>query len=184
MVGALVIAGHAVLESVLVILLLAGFASLLQNQLTIKIIGTIGGIVLTYLGGRLIYDLLKGKVENVFLNKQTGPAADTREYPRKLPHAFIGGILVSMSNPYWWIWWASIGLAFMVQYDISFRNPTGLISFMAGHEAGDLAVYWLISAIVALGRRKINDKAYRIVLFFCALVMTGFGLYLGVRPHF
>ncbi len=181
MVGALVIGGHAVLETVLVILLLAGFASLLQNDLTIRIIGTIGGAVLAYLGGRLIFDLFKGRVENVFLNKQAGHRTGTE---RRLPHAFVGGIIISMSNPYWWIWWASIGLAFMVQYDISFRNPAGLISFMAGHEAGDLAVYWLVSLVVALGRRKINEKTYRIVLFICALVMTGFGVYLGLRPHF
>ena len=180
MVGVFVIAGHALLESVLVILLLAGFASLLRNELTIRIIGTIGGIVLVYLGVRLIYDLLKGRVENVFLNKQVG---EKSEAASRLPAAFLGGILISMSNPYWWIWWASIGLAFMVQYDISFRNPIGLISFMAGHEAGDLAVYWLVSIIVALGRRKINERGYAIVLFLCALVMTGFGLYLGIRPH-
>ena len=180
MVGVFVIAGHALLESVLVILLLAGFASLLRNELTIRIIGTVGGIVLVYLGGRLIYDLLKGRVENVFLNKHAGeePHSD-----RRLPGAFWGGILVSMSNPYWWIWWASIGLAFMVQYDISFRNPAGLISFMSGHEAGDLAVYWLVSIVVALGKRKIGGRGYKIVLFVCALVMTGFGLYLGIRPH-
>lgn len=179
-VGVLVIAGHALLESVLVILLLAGFASLLRNELTIRIIGTVGGVVLVYLGGRLIYDLQKGRVENVFLNKHPGEKAASA---RRLPGAFLGGVLISMSNPYWWIWWASIGLAFMVQYDISFRNPVGLISFMAGHEAGDLAVYWLVSIVVALGRRKISGRAYKVVLFACALVMTGFGLFLGIRPH-
>jgi threonine/homoserine/homoserine lactone efflux protein len=182
MVGVFVIAGHALLESVLVILLLAGFASLLRNEVTIRIIGTIGGTVLVYLGGRLIYDLLKGRVENVFLNRHTGEEPDPGP-GRRLPGAFLGGVLISMSNPYWWIWWASIGLAFMVQYDISFRNPVGLIAFMAGHEAGDLAVYWLVSIIVALGRRKISGRAYTIVLFVCALVMTGFGLYLGISPH-
>ena len=98
MVGVFVIAGHALLESVLVILLLAGFASLLRNELTIRIIGTIGGIVLVYLGVRLIYDLLKGRVENVFLNKQVG---EKSEAASRLPAAFWGGILISMSNPYW-----------------------------------------------------------------------------------
>ncbi len=180
MVGVLVIAGHAVLESALVILLLAGFASLLRNEVTIRVIGTIGGMVLAYLGGRLIYDLARGRVGDVFAAGQNTPEGHA---PRRLPRAFIGGIIVSMSNPYWWIWWASIGLAFMVQYDISFRNPSGLIAFMAGHEAGDLAVYWVVSIIVALGRRKISGRAYRVVLLVCAIVMTGFGLYLGIRPH-
>ena len=179
MVGALVIAGHALLESVLVIALLAGFASLLKNQLTIRIIGTVGGAVLVYLGGRLMYDLAKGKVQDVFLNA----GGEEQSAMRRLPHPVLGGIVVSMSNPYWWVWWASIGLAFMAQYDISFRNPVGLLAFMAGHEAGDLAVYWMVSVLVALGRSRINEKAYRIVLFFCSIVMVGFGLIMGLKPH-
>lgn len=210
-VGALVIAGHAILESVLVILLLAGFASLLKSDLTVRIIGAVGGALLVYLGGRLVFDLLKGRVQNVFLNTSVGKghgepiddihldgeASSPRKDPasgggkgtvpaalRKLPHPVVGGILVSMSNPYWWIWWASIGFAFMAQYDINFGNPTGLLSFMIGHEAGDLAVYWLVSILVALGRRRMNDRIYRVVLFVCAAVMIGFGLFLGIKPYF
>ena len=141
--------------------------------------GTVGGAVLVYLGGRLMYDLARGKVQDVFLNAGT----DAPPAMRRLPHPIIGGILVSMSNPYWWVWWASIGLAFMAQYDISFRNPVRLLAFMAGHEAGDLAVYWIVSALVALGRSRINEKAYRVVLFFCGVMMVGFGLFLGIRPN-
>ncbi len=185
MVGALVIVGHAILESFLVIALLAGFASLLKNQLTIRIIGTVGGAVLVFFGGRLMYDLIRGKVRDVFLNSQK---SENSENPpdaamRALPHPIIGGILVSMSNPYWWVWWGSIGLAFMTQYDVSFRNPARLLSFMAGHEAGDLAVYWMVSVLVAIGRTRINERAYRIVLFFCAALMVGFGLFLGIKPN-
>jgi len=95
----------------------------------------------------------------------------------------LGGILVSMSNPYWWVWWATIGGAFMLQYDISFRNWPLLLAFLAGHEAGDLGWYWLVSAIVSLGRRGITDRIYRIVLLACAAVMAGFGVFLGVKPY-
>ena len=210
LVGALVIAGHALLETALVVLLLAGFSALLKSGITIRIIGTVGGAVLVYLGGRLIFDLLRGRVRDVFLNSENearanpdhgeleelpaGPGttdtrganartADTRT-ARRLPHPIVGGIVVSMSNPYWWVWWGSIGLAFMAQYEISFKNWPGLLAFMTGHEAGDLAVYWLVSFLVSLGRNKLKEKTYRIILFVCALIMVGFGLYLGIKPHF
>lgn len=47
-----------------------------------------GHAVPVYLGGRLIYDLLKGKVVDVFLNRHTGESTVTGH---RLPHAFIGG---------------------------------------------------------------------------------------------
>jgi threonine/homoserine/homoserine lactone efflux protein len=188
LVGALVILGHAILESVLVILLLAGFATLLKSDTAIKIIGTAGGAVLVYLGSRLVYDLIRGRVKDVFLNSETGDrallATDSSRTGAKLPHPVLGGILVSMSNPYWWVWWASIGLAFMAQYKISFTNWPGLLAFFAGHEAGDLAVYWLVSFLVSLGKNRLKESSYRVILFACALIMISFGMYLGVKPYF
>lgn len=176
-VGVLVVAGHAILESVLVILLLAGFASLLTNPLTIRIIGSVGGAVLVYLGGRLLLDVIHRRVQNVFGNEE-------QVRKSRLPHPVLGGIIVSMSNPYWWVWWASIGLAFMAQYHVSIRNWPKLLTFLAGHEAGDLAVYWLISFLVAIGRNRIREKAYLLVLLGCAIVMIAFGLYLGIAAQF
>jgi threonine/homoserine/homoserine lactone efflux protein len=91
-----------------------------------------------------------------------------------------GGFLISMSNPYWWVWWASIGFAFMLRYGISFSSWPLLAAFFIGHEAGDFAWYIAVSSLVYLGRKRINDRIYRIVLILCAVVMIGLGAYLGV----
>jgi hypothetical protein len=37
-----------------------------------------------------------------------------------LDNPIIGGIVVSMSNPYLWVWWATIGFAFMVPVCFNF----------------------------------------------------------------
>ena len=73
-----------------------------------------------------------------------------------------------------------MGFAFMLRYDISFANWSSLIAFLIGHEAGDLLWYVLISVLVFLGRRHINIKLYKILLFVCGVLMIGFGLYLGI----
>ena len=178
--GARVIAGHALLEGVLVTLLLAGFSTVLRNPVTARVIGTAGGLFLLAMGARLAMDVIRGRVASPF-------ASPAQERPARsaagVANPILGGVLVSMSNPYWWVWWASIGLAFMLQYDISFRNWPLLLAFFAGHEAGDLGWYWLVSAVVALGRRGITDRIYRIVLLACAAVMAGFGVFLGVSPY-
>jgi threonine/homoserine/homoserine lactone efflux protein len=92
-------------------------------------------------------------------------------------------MLVSMSNPYWWVWWASIGFAFMYQYGVSFRNPPLLIAFFVGHQIGDLAPYWLVSILVSLGRRRLNTRVYHVVLVVCGAVILGFGGYLAVSTY-
>ncbi len=96
-----------------------------------------------------------------------------------LKNPVIGGMLVSMANPYWWIWWATIGLAFMLQFKISSSNISGLIAFFAGHEAGDLAWYLLVSVMAFFGLRYLSRRVYASILVACGIFMIGFGAYLG-----
>jgi threonine/homoserine/homoserine lactone efflux protein len=95
----------------------------------------------------------------------------------------MGGVLVSMSNPYWWIWWATVGFAFMTQYRISFLNWPALLVFVIGHELGDLGWYFTVSVLVFLGKSRINLKVYHLVLLICGIFLAGFGVYLAAKPY-
>jgi threonine/homoserine/homoserine lactone efflux protein len=85
-----------------------------------------------------------------------------------------------MSNPYWWIWWATVGFGFMLQYRISFVNWQGLLFFLIGHEMGDLLWYVMISTLVFMGRHRINERIYKGILIGCSAVIIGFGFFLGI----
>ena len=174
LVGFWVIGGHAALEFLLIVALLVGLSPLLKSPLTIRILGIAGGLVLVFLGGSLVRNVLGGRLPDVF-EQSKGSKNDQK----KISNPFFGGVLVSMSNPYWWIWWASIGFAFMLQHKISLGNWPLLLAFFVGHEAGDLAWYSLVSALVYFGRRKIQGKLYHLVLAICGIFMVGFGIYLG-----
>ena len=178
LIGFIVIGGHALLESLLVIALLLGLSPFLQHPTAIRVIGPVGGLILVLLGGNLILDIARRRVSDVF---ETGKApGNTPSGGLAISSPVLGGIIVSMSNPYWWLWWASIGFAFMLRYRISFSNWPALLVFLLGHEAGDLIWYAGVSTLVFLGRRHINIRVYGIVLFLCGIVMIGFGLFLGV----
>ncbi len=198
LVGAAVISGHAVLEAAVVILLLLGFAPLLRNQTVVRIIGTVGGLCLLLMGAFVLKDVISKRVRLAAAGNSgdTGDkgacgseetAADYRDGAdaeaagrRLLRSPVFGGLLVSMSNPYWWMWWATVGFAFMLRYDLSLSDPLPLFIFFLGHEAGDLAWYFTVSATVHFGRRWLTEKLYRILLSVCAAAMIGFGLYLGI----
>ncbi len=183
--GIWIIIGHAILESALIVVLLLGFSYVLQNIIIIRTIGIAGGMILILFGLSIIRDVYLKKVSTGFLNpdntrdKTPGPSRN-----KSLNNPIVGGILVSMSNPYWWIWWAAIGSAFMIQFDISFSNWPRLLAFFLGHEAGDMAWYLFVSVLAFFGLRHLNRKTYYGILAGCGIFMILFGIYLGVSPFF
>lgn len=181
--GAWIILGHALLEMAIIILMLLGFSFIFKNTLVMRTIGVIGGAVLVLFGISIIKSIWRGEIATDFIQnpEKTGTAAKT-EKPQMFSNPVVGGIFVSMSNPYWWVWWATIGFAFMIQFEVSFNDWTKLLAFFIGHEAGDLAWYLIVSFLTYFSLRRFNRKVYYSILFVCGLFMTLFGVYLGVSP--
>jgi threonine/homoserine/homoserine lactone efflux protein len=84
------------------------------------------------------------------------------------------GVIASAANPYWSIWWATIGLSF-----IALAQPLGVwgvTAFFAGHISSDYAWYGLVSALVAAGRNRLPDGFYKALVGVCAAALGVFGL--------
>lgn len=181
--GLWIITGHAVLEMGIIILLLLGFSFVLKSMVVVRIIGVTGGVILLLFGASIIRDIFKGNISASFLKSSDEPGENHEPIENKgIENPVIGGIMISMSNPYWWVWWATIGFAFMIQFNISFQKWPKLLAFFLGHEAGDLIWYLLVSILAFFGLRHMNQKAYYGILMFCALFMILFGIYLGISP--
>ena len=183
--GLWIITGHALLEMGIILFLLLGFSYILKNIVVVRIIGAFGGLILILFGCSIIRDVGAGRISTRFLNPGEENSAGLHEIDnRGLKNPIIGGITVSMSNPYWWVWWATIGLAFIVQFDISFRQWPKLLAFFLGHEAGDLIWYLIVSSLAYFGMRHVNKKVYYGILAICGIFMILFGIYLGISPFF
>ena len=183
--GIWIITGHALLEIGIIFFLLLGFSFVLKNMIIVRAIGVLGGIILLYFGGSIIRDVMKGKISTSFMDTSMEDQEEAESHHHKtLNNPVVGGIMVSMANPYWWVWWATIGFAFMVQFDVSFQNESKLIAFFLGHEAGDLIWYVFVSVLAYFGLRHLNKKAYYGILILCGLFMIFFGIYLGMSPFF
>ncbi|RKO68209.1 lysine transporter LysE [Desulfofundulus salinus] len=191
--GPLIVLGHALLEGTLVIALALGLASLLTAPVVGRSIAVVGGIFLIYLGWGMARDAWLGRVVlNVGCGQpvQAGPAppgGGPNPGPQKvdpLPagrmHPVLSGILVSLSNPYWTLWWATVGLGYIV---LSLKQGTaGLVSFYGGHILSDLAWYGLVAAAVAGGRRFLTPSIYRGILVSCGAFLVFLGasfIYMG-----
>jgi len=180
LIGALVILGHACIEGFIVVGILKGFSFVLKNGLVVKLIGTFGGGFLIYMGIDIVFKIKKGNFKTPFDANETNSNRYNSE-PKslvKISNPILGGALISMSNPYWWIWWATIGFGFMLQYNISLSNWQGLTSFYFGHEIGDLAWYLTVSSLISIGKKRINEKLYKLLLIICSTIIIGFGIFL------
>lgn len=158
--GPLLIAGHAVLEFSLVAALFLGVAPLLTDNKVISAIGILGGAILIWLAVGMLRSLSHLSLET---------SATPRQGHGRL---IASGILVSLSNPYWSVWWATIGLAYILQARL--WGFPGVVIFFIGHIAADLSWYSLISLSIGKGRRFFNNTIYRWLVGFCALFLILF----------
>jgi threonine/homoserine/homoserine lactone efflux protein len=160
--GPLLIAGHAILEIVLVAILLLGLAPYFQMPFVFVATAISGALILIWMAFNMFRSLPS-------LNISWEGNKQSRNHP------ITSGILMSVANPYWIIWWATIGLGYILyswQYGL-----IGIVFFFAGHISADLIWYSLISAAVARGRSFLNDHLYRAIIAVCAVFLVLFACY-------
>lgn len=165
MVGPLIVLGHGLLEVGLVAAVVLGLGTLLVRDAVVGWIGVAGGAVLVWMAWGMFRSVRGLSLRAV---------ADRGERRR---HPVLAGILASLANPYWAVWWATIGLGYIA---LSLKLGTiGLVAFYCGHILSDLAWYGAISVSLVLGHRLLTDRAYRGLVAACAVFLFGFGLYFG-----
>jgi threonine/homoserine/homoserine lactone efflux protein len=164
--GPLIILGHALLELALVLLLLVGLGAWLHRPLVLGAVGIVGAGLLGWMGFMLLKASRHSKLE---FNPRTHSGLNP----------VLAGVLMSAANPYWLIWWLTIGLGYVL-----FSSKYGLLGvglFFLGHILADFAWYSLVSGAVAQGRRFLSDHLYRYFLAACGCFLFAFGGYFGVQ---
>jgi threonine/homoserine/homoserine lactone efflux protein len=160
--GPLLILGHALLEFALLVALMLGLKPFLQRDAVFTVIALVGAVILVWMALGMLRSLpgltLAGKAG-------AGPRG----------RLVVRGVLMSLANPYWTLWWATIGLACVSQWGrLGWR---GAGAFFLGHISGDLAWYTGVAAAVARGRRFMSDRAYRGLMAGCAACLVAFAWY-------
>lgn len=164
--GPLIVVGHAILELALLAAVVGGLAQWITRDAVMGGLGIVGGAMLVAMGVQMT--LTAKKAVDEALQGRADPATAIRG-------PILTGILTSVSNPYWILWWATIGLA-LVAKAMECGGP-GLAVFYSGHILSDLAWYSVVSAAVASGRRICPPWVYRALFVFCGLALVGLGAF-------
>jgi len=164
--GPLLVVGHAIPEFILAVLFTVGLNSVLDNKTVVGVIGVAGGMFLVWIAAR------------IFIDVHQGIALDLTEKREVDWGPVVAGIWVSVSNPGWIIWWATIGAGYIL---VSLEHGIiGLVFFYTGHILADFLWYSAVSFVVSRGRGRISDRVYHIVLYACGLLVAVFAGYFVV----
>ena len=161
-VGPRFILGHAVLELLLLAGLFLGLAPLLSSTTAFLLIAFAGGSVMIWMAWGMFSSL-----PTLTLHGNDTNAGGS---------LILKGALMSLANPYWTIWWATIGLG----YVLSARELgiMGVTAFFTGHILADLSWYTFVSVGIHKGRKLLPQKVYRGMIAFCASFLIFYAGYL------
>ena len=162
--AALMLLGHAILEGALLVGFAFGLQEFLKRPSVASVMALAGGAVLLWMG----FGLLKGSYTGTI-------AADLEaaEEPSRLGPVFQG-ILVSLSNPYWTLWWATIGVKLAA--DGLAIGTVGVIAFFIGHQLADIVWYGFVIGAVSAGRGLLSEPVYRGIIAVLALFLVYLGM--------
>ena len=157
--GAWISLGHAVIEVPLILLIYYGFARFFENEIVRLVLSILGSGMIVYLG----ISMFRARTEVVRKGKD-------------LPYnAFTAGILTSGFNPFFLVWWATIG-SMLIMRIVEF-GLVGLIAFTVVHWSCDLVWLSLVSNAVYRTHSFWGQRFQEWIFIACSLLLVGFGIW-------
>jgi threonine/homoserine/homoserine lactone efflux protein len=156
--GALIAAGHGIIEIPLMILIYLGFSAYLTKDVVFRAIGVVGGALLVYMG----IDLIKIRGEIEYREKDVAYGA------------LLGGIIATGANPYFILWWATVGLTLISR--AATYGFVGFVIFSIVHWLCDLIWDWFVSFSVYTSKRFWTKKVHSLVFGLCGVLLCWFGI--------
>lgn len=156
--GTLMAIGHGIIEFPLIVIIVLGVGRYFEMPKVQIAIGLAGGIFLILMGIQSLRSLkAKADVESKSLGSRP----------------VLAGIILSASNPYFLLWWATVGLALATQ--ATKWGIWAFVLFALTHWSVDLIWLQVLSWASFKGTGLFGAKFQRIVLLICAVALFVFG---------
>lgn len=173
--GPLITSGHIFIELIVVLLLLFGLGWIIGSPMASIIIGILGGIVLIIMGFQIIKETPELETSELNLENNAENAQNTKLNTSN-SHSAFKGILTSLSNPFFFIWWATIGGAFIIK-GMALAGFLGIFAFLIGHWSSDLLWFSFVSFLSSKSSTLVNPRNYKIIMRICGVFMMCVGGY-------
>ncbi len=157
--------GHTLVEFPLVLALAFGLLAAASQPAIKSIIGLMGGLGLLAFGVLQIYETLRTKAD---VNK----TPQTRNLPAS---SLVLGLALTGLNPYFILWWLTIGSVLVVQA-LAFAAIIGVLIMYASHVWMDYAFLTTLAYSSKKGKSIVGSKYYKLILIVFGLILVYYGL--------
>lgn len=159
--------GHALAELGMVLALAVGLSTVFQDNRVAGTIGLVGGVVLLWMGFDIARSAWLGRVSLGAIGATPNGVARLGLIP--------AGVILSISNPYWLLWWATVGATNLLVFGRF--GAAGLVAFYVGHIMADLGWNSFLAFVVSSGRHLLHDGIYRAILVLCGAFLIALSFY-------
>lgn len=156
--------GHGIVELPLIALIYFGLSSFFEDDRVMMGIGLAGGAMLIFIGQGM-------------LRHRKDASGDERYMPY---HPLVVGIITSLSNPYFFLWWATIG-AMLISVASGFGSGVVLV-FALLHLSCDIFWDWFVSLATYRSRYLWKENTQARIFGTCGLVLIVFGCVFMLLP--
>jgi threonine/homoserine/homoserine lactone efflux protein len=168
--GLKIAVGHTLVEFPLLVLLFYGISKFSSVSISdsdiLKIIGIVGGVFMIFFSFMQIYPVIKNK--SLETNNQNSRYA--------IKNAILVGMIFTGLNPFFLVWWSTIGLKLVSDSVNNFGYLSGIILLFFSHIWMDYFWLWITSFMSSKGRSIIKQKFYRIILLSFSTIIGIFGV--------
>jgi threonine/homoserine/homoserine lactone efflux protein len=158
---------EAVYVAVIALILWLGRDALLTQPVVMAAIALIGGLFLLWMGWQMAWGAWQNRLT-------LGGNAANQARVGLIPM----GVFMSVSNPYWWIWWALIASLY-VRQSLAW-GIWGVFFLFIVHWLSDIGWLTCLAWLSGSGRNLISPRIYRWVLIGCGIILFFFGLFFVV----
>jgi len=154
--GALIAVGHGIVEFPLMVAVYFGIGYLLNLPTVKASIALVGGAFLLWMGIGMLRNIRQ--------------AALSEKDDARSP--ILAGILLSLGNPYFLIWWATVGVALVLR-----SAEFGLIGFLVlavTHWLCDFGWAYFLSALAFKGGQFFGKRFQQVVFALCGVLLLYF----------
>jgi threonine/homoserine/homoserine lactone efflux protein len=152
-VGVLVAVGHGIVEFPLIALVAWGIGYLFDLPVARTAIALVGGVLLLVMGVDMLRGIKSARVED----------RRSERYP------VLAGIVLSAGNPFFLIWWATVGAALVS------RSLGGVVALALTHWSCDLGWCYFLSVLSFKGGQFFGKRFQQVIYVVCGVFLLFFG---------
>jgi threonine/homoserine/homoserine lactone efflux protein len=172
--------GHSIVEFSLIMILGLALFRILPLNLTngnLRIVGIVGGLAMIFFSIVQLIDIINRKgLRDINHYHSRGLFFTLRNKTRRLDEALILGILFSVLNPFFLIWWFTVGLKLISDSISIFGIILGLVFLFSFHIWMDYAWLGASSFFISKGRSILKVKFYYIFIIAISIMLASYGL--------